>query len=69
MKALLKYQSQSKILAAMYETVSGMYKCGAIDEAKMREFDEMCLSRRQLLRIQERRARRNSLDCNEGGSI
>jgi DNA-binding transcriptional regulator YiaG len=69
MKALLKYKSESKILAAVYETVSGLYKCGGVDEAKMREFDELCLSRRQLLRIQERRKRRNSLDCNQGGSI
>jgi DNA-binding transcriptional regulator YiaG len=69
MKALLKYKSESKILAAVYETVSGLYKNGFMDEARMREFDEMCLTRRQLLRVQERRMRRNSLDCNKGGSI
>ncbi len=68
MRALLKYKSESKILASVYESVSDLYKCGGIDEAKMREFDEMCLSRRQLLRIQERRKSRKSLDCTQGGS-
>jgi DNA-binding transcriptional regulator YiaG len=63
MKALVKYKFRSKMLASVYEAVWDLYKSGGIDEARLREFDELCLSRRQMLRLQERRKRRNSLDC------
>ena len=35
---------QSNILAAVHETVEGLYAGGLIDKRTMREFDEMCLT-------------------------
>jgi DNA-binding transcriptional regulator YiaG len=38
----MKYESE--ILEAMHQEAIEMYKIGAITEARMREYDEMCLS-------------------------
>jgi len=38
----MKYESE--ILKAMHQEAKEMYKIGAITEARMREYDEMCLS-------------------------
>jgi len=38
----MKYESE--ILEAMHQEAIEMYKIGAISEARMREYDEMCLS-------------------------
>jgi len=37
----MKYES--KILEVMHKEAMEMYKIGAITEARMREYDEMCL--------------------------
>jgi DNA-binding transcriptional regulator YiaG len=38
----MKYESE--ILEAMHQEAIEMFKIGAITEARMREYDEMCLS-------------------------
>jgi DNA-binding transcriptional regulator YiaG len=38
----MKYESE--ILEAMHQEAIEMYKIGAITEARMREYDEMCLN-------------------------
>ncbi|WP_461257739.1 hypothetical protein [Treponema sp. R80B11-R83G3] len=38
----MKYESE--ILKEMHQEALEMYKLGAITEARMREYDEMCLS-------------------------
>lgn len=39
----MKKKYQSEILKVLHEDAQGLYKIGAIDEVKMREFDEACL--------------------------
>ena len=36
---------KSKTMAAVHETMADLHAAGAIDDSRMREFDEMCLSR------------------------
>jgi len=38
----MKYESE--IIEAMHQEAKEMYKIGVITEARMREYDEMCLS-------------------------
>jgi len=38
----MKYESE--IFEVMHQEAKEMYKIGAISEARMREYDEMCLS-------------------------
>ena len=34
----------SRLLEAVHETAKGMYRCGTIDAATMRQYDALCLS-------------------------
>ena len=36
---------KSEISAAVHETAKGMHKAGAIDAARMRDYDSMCLAK------------------------
>jgi putative transcriptional regulator len=36
-------KNRSTILGAVYETVTGLHKAGAIDRMTLREFDRLCL--------------------------
>lgn len=38
------FQYESPILAAVHETMEGLYEMGLVDESKMSEFDEACLA-------------------------
>jgi len=38
----MKYESEA--LKVIHQDAKAMYKCGVITEARMREYDEMCLS-------------------------
>jgi len=40
----IRVKYESEILKAMHQEAKEMYKIGAITEASMREYDEMCLS-------------------------
>jgi DNA-binding transcriptional regulator YiaG len=42
----MKYESE--ILKVMHKEAKEMYKIGAITEARMREYDEMCLSNHKI---------------------
>jgi len=37
----MKYESEA--LKVIHQDAKAMYKCGVITEARMREYDEMCL--------------------------
>ncbi|GHU49226.1 hypothetical protein FACS1894200_07670 [Spirochaetia bacterium] len=39
----MKARYESDIIAMCHEEAMGMHKLGLIDDARMREFDEMCL--------------------------
>lgn len=39
----MKKNYGSKMLAAVHETAEGLHRVGAMSDAEMREFDEMCL--------------------------
>lgn len=38
-----QYKQNSKLLAAVHETVSDLHRLGQVPETTMREFDQMCL--------------------------
>lgn len=40
----MKTKAKSKILKAMHQTVTGMYKAGGISKETLREFDALCLA-------------------------
>jgi putative transcriptional regulator len=51
-------KTESRILASVHETVTGLYEIGLVDKATMREFDAMCLSPVEPLTPKEIRALR-----------
>lgn len=55
-KRARRYRSEA--LAAIHETMEGLYHVGAISKVTMREFDESCLQRVQEIKPSEIRALR-----------
>ncbi|GGA81749.1 transcriptional regulator [Brucella endophytica] len=47
---------KSEAMAAIHETMEGLYESGAIDKQTMRDFDEACLTTLQPLAPEEIRA-------------
>ena len=47
---------KSKAMAAIHETMNGLFEIGAVDKQTMREFDEACLTAIQPLAPDEIRA-------------